>query len=417
LHSGVRIHIRAEVIPGSDPTVADPAVSVDKARQICYKGTMKFFVITGEASGDMHASFVIREIKRRVPESEFFGVGGRKMRKEGVRILFPLEHLAIIGFWEVVRKISSARRILRSLVKSMKALKPDALLLIDSPGFNLRLAPFARDLGIKVFYYITPQVWAWGGWRLRAMYRDIDHALVIFPFEEKLLSSYGIETTFVGHPLVDEMEPVIDKVEFCKKHRLDPAYPIIALLPGSRDGEIKRILPIMLDVAKEIRRMESGVQFILPSISRVIEGLLPKDAGIAVVYDETSSGINAADAAIAASGTVTLETALLGTPSVVVYRVSALTYLIVKLLIKLPYIGLINIVRRKRIVPEYIQYSIHIPSIAKDIVRFIKEPQYASRIMKELRHVREMLGGRGASGRAADIILERVRRGRKEERE
>lgn len=373
---------------------------------------VKFFVITGEASGDMHASFVIREIKKRIPESTFYGVGGRNMRKEGVRILFPLEHLAIIGFWEVVRKIGSAKRILRSLVKQMRSIKPDAVLLIDSPGFNLRLAPFAKDLGIRVFYYITPQVWAWGGWRLRGMYKYVDHALVIFPFEEKLLSSYGIDTTFVGHPLVDEMSPLVAKGEFCERHGLDPARPIVALLPGSREGEIKRILPIMLDVAGEIERIAPGVQFMLPTISRIVEALLPSGMGIRVVYDETSSGINAADAAIAASGTVTLETALLGTPSVVVYRVSVLTYLIVKLLIKLPYIGLINIVGRKRIVPEYIQFSIHVPHIAREVLRFIQEPGHAERMRDELLHVRTMLGERGASARAADIIVQAIDRNR-----
>jgi lipid-A-disaccharide synthase len=193
-------------------------------------------------------------------------------------------------------------------------------------------------------------------------------------------------------------------------HGLDPAKPIVALLPGSREGEIKRILPIMLDVASEIKRIEPNVQFILPTISRVIEKLLPDNIDLEVVYDETSSGINAADAAIAASGTVTLETALLGTPSVVVYRVSMITYLIVKLLIKLPYIGLINIVRRKRIVPEYIQFSIHVPSIAKEVLRFIKEPEYASKITNELLYVRKMLGEGGASSRAADIIVRSLQR-------
>jgi lipid-A-disaccharide synthase len=369
----------------------------------------KFFVITGEASGDMHASFIIREIKKRIPASVFYGIGGRNMKKEGVHILFPLEHFAIIGFWEVVRKIGSAKRILRSLIKHMRSLRPDVLLLIDSPGFNLRLAPFAKALGIKVFYYITPQVWAWGGWRLRAMYKHIDHALVIFPFEQKLLSSFGIKTTFVGHPLVDEMGPVMEKGDFCVLHHLDPARPIVALLPGSREGEIKRILPLMLNIAREIRSAKPDVQFLLPTISRVIEKLLPQDIDIGVAYDETASGINAADAAIAASGTVTLETALLGTPSVVVYRVSVLTYLIVKMLIKVPYIGLINIVGRKRIVPEYIQFSIRVPHIAREVLRLIKEPDYAVKIIDELHRVRDMLGGRGASSRAADVIVRSLR--------
>ncbi len=366
---------------------------------------VKFFVITGEASGDMHASFVIREIKKLVPESVFYGIGGSNMEREGVHILFPLDYLAIIGFWEVVQKLGSAKRILKALVQRMKRLKPDVLLLVDSPGFNLRLAPFAKELGIKVFYYITPQVWAWGRWRLRGMYKHIDQALVIFPFEEKLLSSYGIETTFVGHPLVDEMKPVVGKEAFCTKHGLDPQQPIIALLPGSRKGEIKRILPIMLDVADEIRRREPRIQFILPTIASLIEHVTRGRGNIKVVCDETASGINAADAAIAASGTVTLETALLGTPSVVVYRVSMLTYLIIKLLIKLPYIGLVNIVRRKRIIPEYIQFSIHIPQIAQQVLRFVREPAYADEIRRELRYVKKMLGGEGAAARAARILI------------
>ncbi len=368
----------------------------------------KIFVITGEASGDLHGSFLVKEIKKRIPDTKFFGIGGKRMEDEGVKLFFRIEHLSVIGFWEVLRKIKKIKNILRSLVKKMRNLKPDALILIDSPGFNLRLAPFARNLGIKVIYYITPQVWAWGKWRLRSMCKNLDHALVIFPFEERIFTSYGIKTSFVGHPILDEMRLKKSKKDFCLEYRLNPEKPIIALLPGSREGEIRRILPVMLAISNEINKRRNDVQFILPTISHEIERLLPEQRNIAIVYDETSDGINVADVAIAASGTVTLETALLGTPSVIIYKVSILTYLIVKWLIKLPYIGLVNIVSGKRIVPEYIQFSIRINQISDEILRMLEDGRYAAKIKTELDEVKKILNKKGASKNASEIIVKEI---------
>lgn len=369
---------------------------------------VKFFVITGEASGDLHASFLIKEIKKRLPESRFFGIGGKKMEDEGVKLFFNIEKISVVGFWEAFMKVGNIRKILRSIVEKMRNMKPDALILVDFPGFNLRLAPFAKDLGIKVIYYITPQVWAWGGWRLRSMYKNIDLALVIFPFEERIFSSYGIKTSFVGHPILDEMSLKKSKELFCKEHALSPEKPIIALLPGSREGEIKRILPIMLLISKEIKKRRSDVQFILPTISEVMEGFLPDKRDIRIIYDETSDGIHVADTALAASGTVTLETAFLGTPSVIIYKISILTYLIIKWLIKLPYIGLVNIVRGKKIIPEYIQFSIRINQISDEILRMLEDTRYVATIKEELKEVKKILGKKGASKNAAEIIVKEI---------
>ncbi len=369
---------------------------------------VKFFVITGEASGDLHASFLIKEIKKRLPESRFFGIGGKKMKDEGVKLFFHIEKISVVGFWEAFMKVGNIRKILRSIVEKMRNMKPDALILVDFPGFNLRLAPFAKNLGIKVIYYITPQVWAWGGWRLRSMYKNIDLALVIFPFEERIFSSYGIKTSFVGHPILDEMSLKKSKELFCKEHALSPEKPIIALLPGSREGEIKRILPIMLLISKEIKKRRSDVQFILPTISEVMEGFLPDKRDIRIIYDETSDGIHVADTALAASGTVTLETAFLGTPSVIIYKISILTYLIIKWLIKLPYIGLVNIVRGKKIIPEYIQFSIRINQISDEILRMLEDTRYVATIKEELKEVKKILGKKGASKNAAEIIVKEI---------
>ncbi|MCK4395951.1 lipid-A-disaccharide synthase [candidate division WOR-3 bacterium] len=369
---------------------------------------VKFFVITGEASGDLHASFLIKEIKKRLPESRFFGIGGKKMEDEGVKLFFHIEKISVVGFWEAFMKVGNIRKILRSIVEKMRNMKPDALILVDFPGFNLRLAPFAKNLGIKVIYYITPQVWAWGGWRLRSMYKNIDLALVIFPFEERIFSSYGIKTSFVGHPILDEMSLKKSKELFCKEHALSPEKPIIALLPGSREGEIKRILPIMLLISKEIKKRRSDVQFILPTISEEMEGFLPDKRDIRIIYDETSDGIHVADTALAASGTVTLETAFLGTPSVIIYKISILTYLIIKWLIKLPYIGLVNIVRGKKIIPEYIQFSIRINQISDEILRMLEDTRYVATIKEELKEVKKILGKKGASKNAAEIIVKEI---------
>lgn len=369
---------------------------------------VKFFVITGEASGDLHASFLIKEIKKRLPESRFFGIGGKKMKDEGVKLFFHIEKISVVGFWEAFMKVGNIRKILRSIVEKMRNMKPDALILVDFPGFNLRLAPFAKNLGIKVIYYITPQVWAWGGWRLRSLYKNIDLALVIFPFEERIFSSYGIKTSFVGHPILDEMSLKKSKGLFCKEHALSPEKPIIALLPGSREGEIKRILPIMLLISKEIKKRRSDVQFILPTISEEMEGFLPDKRDIRIIYDETSDGIHVADTALAASGTVTLETAFLGTPSVIIYKISILTYIIIKWLIKLPYIGLVNIVRGKKIIPEYIQFSIRINQISDEILRMLEDTRYVATIKEELKEVKKILGKKGASKNAAEIIVKEI---------
>lgn len=369
----------------------------------------KFFVITGEASGDLHASFLIKEIKKILPESRFYGVGGKRMKKEGVELFFHIDKLSIIGFWEVLKKMGSIRRILRSLVEKMRSMKPDVLILVDSPGFNLRLAPFAKSFGIKVIYYITPQVWAWGAWRLRGMYKNLDIAIVIFPFEKKLLSSYGIKTYFVGHPLSDEIKLVRNKGEFCRIHRLNPAKPIVALLPGSRKEEIKRLLPLMLKCARTITNKKQDTQFILPTISGEIETMLSPDGAIKVIFEETPDSINCADVAIAASGTVTLESVFLETPCVIIYKVSLLSYIIGKRLVKLPFIGLVNIIGGKEIVPEYIQFSIRTDEISNRVLRILDDRLYSENIKKELSKVKMALNRRGASKNAAEIIASEIR--------
>ncbi|TET17973.1 MAG: lipid-A-disaccharide synthase [Candidatus Cloacimonadota bacterium] len=382
---------------------------LDKGTELCYRMVMvKIFIITGEASGDLHASFLIRELRKGLPGSMFYGVGGMKMQEEGVHLFFGIEHLSVIGFWEVVKKLNTIKRILRSLVAKMREMKPDALILIDSPGFNLRLAPFARMLGIKVFYYITPQVWAWGGWRLRSMYKNVDYALVIFPFEKQIFKSYGINTFYVGHPIIDEMALRKNREDFCKEHALNPEKPIVALLPGSREGEIRRILPVMLSISDEIKKRKPEIQFILPTIYKEMKALLHDRATVKMIYGETSDGINAADAAVAASGTVTLETAFLRTPCVIIYKVSILSYLIAKWLIKVPYIGLVNIVRGKKIVPEYTQFSIKVHHIATEILRMLDDKEYAMRIKSELDKVITSVGKKGASENAAQIIVAKL---------
>jgi len=263
-------------------------------------------------------------------------------------------------------------------------------------------------LGTKVFYYIIPQVWAWGKWRLRNLYKNVDHALVIFPFEEKLLSSFGIRASFVGHPVLDEMKVTKNKRDFCKEHNLNPDKPIIALLPGSRKGEIRRLLPLMLSIAERIKQKKQDVQFILPTISKTVDTMLLESKDVKVIYQQTSDGINIADFAIAASGTVTLETAILGTPFVILYKIALLSYLIIKRLVKLPYIGLVNIVRGKKVIPEYIQFSIKPERIAQEIVKILGNKKYAEIIKEELKKTREMLGEKGASKNAAAIIAEEI---------
>lgn len=372
----------------------------------------KLLVIAGERSGDFHASRIIASLKRLSPSMEVFGVGGEKMARSGAEILKDITGLAVVGFTEVVKNYFVFRRLFRSLLEIAKRRQPDAVLLVDYPGFNLRLAPALKALGITVIYFVSPQIWAWGRNRIQKMREFIDHMIVVFEFEVPLYEEAEINVTYVGHPLADVLQPSVSREQFRQRHAIPPDANMVALLPGSRVNEVRRHVPLMGKAAELIRRTLAGTGFLLPAASEELaeecRRLLEQHriaAPIKILDDATYDAVSASDAAIVSSGTATLETGCLGVPLVVIYRVSPLTYLIARRLVTIRNIGLINIVAGETLAPEFVQRRARPSKIAGEIVRFLSDSQLRRTIREKLSGVREKLGPPGAPERAARVIL------------
>jgi len=376
----------------------------------------RLMVVAGEKSGDLHASRIIASLKELAPSMEIFGVGGELMRKSGAEILRDITGLAVVGLAEVARNYLKFRHLFHFLVEVAKGRKPGTALLVDYPGFNLRLAPALKALGIKVVYFVSPQVWAWGRKRVNAMRNFIDKMIVVFEFEAPIYQEAGIDVDFVGHPLSDVLKPNMSREEFRREVGIPPDAKVVALLPGSRAHEVARHVPIMAKAAELIRRRVDGTEFVLPAASEELVGecerLLVRycaPATVRVLSGGVYDAVSASDAAIVSSGTATLETGCLGVPLVVIYRVSPLTYVIARRLVTIPSIGLINIVAGKTVAPEFVQGRARPREIADAIVRFLKDSELHERVRRELLKVRAKLGPPGAPERAARIILDFVR--------
>ena len=378
----------------------------------------RILFVAGEPSGDLHASFLIRELKRLHPGIKTFGMGGARMKEEGVEILQRIEDLAVVGLWEVVYRLPKIRKALSTLCRALKERKPDLLLLIDYPGFNLRLARQAKKEGFKVLYYITPQVWAWGKWRLRQMKRWVDRAIVILPFEEKLFQDVGVPTTFVGHPLLDIVHSQLSRSELCHSLKLSPAKPLIGLLPGSRKGEVERILPLMLQCAEEIQK-EIKASFVVPlapgieqkEIWKRVKHRYPRigsSSELRIINGNTYEVMKNADLLLVASGSATLEAALLGTPMVILYKLSPLSYWIGKRIVRVQNLGLVNIVAERRVVPEFIQSSARPSLVVPEAISLLTDEDRRNRMRQDLKEVKERLGEPGAPVKAAKAVLEEL---------
>jgi len=366
-------------------------------------------ILAGEPSGDIHGGHLCREIKKLSPRIQLFGMGGPEMELAGVELIHRIGNTGVIGFWEVYKEIGKYWKIFKKMVKVLEERRPDAVILIDYPGFNIRFAKKANRLGIKVYYYISPQLWAWGQWRIKKIRRSVDKMLVIFPFEKKFYNSHGIEAEFVGHPLIGTLNPDLRKEE-CQKILGISSSPVIGLLPGSRKGEIEKILPILIKTAEIIREKIPESDFILPIASSELRPLIEVQLKHTPVKIKTREGsaeeiIAASDLLILASGTVTLEASLFLTPMIIVYRISFFSWLMGRILLKIPYIGLVNIVRGEKIVPEFIQHQAKPEMIAQAGVDIITKPGSRERMIGELKIVRDELGRPGAAGRAAGIII------------
>ena len=388
----------------------------------------RLMLVAGEASGDAHAASLVRALRARAPGAnfEFFGGTQAAMRAGGVESIVRTDELSITGLVEIGRALPRFRRAYRELKRAAVERRPAAVVLVDWPDFNLRLARALRRRGLRVIYYVSPQLWAWRGYRVRAVRRDVDLLLALLPFEPAWYEARGFaRVEFVGHPLAAEVRRLDNRAEFCLRHGLDAARPVVALLPGSRRKELQRILPPMLAAARLVAAGRPGAQFVVAlapsrgrgeaeSIISAVGGSGGFGAALRVVSGETREALSAADAAAVASGTATLEAALAETPLVVVYRESALNWHALGGLISVEHYGLVNLVAGRRLAAELMQYDFTPAALARELLALL-DPAANAEARAALRAATAPLRAGDASQRAADAVLRSLREWRTSE--
>lgn len=373
-------------------------------------------IVAGEASGDLHGANLIRAMQARDPDLRFCGMGSRELEQAGVELLYDAAKLAVVGVTEVLSHLGDILRARRILIDRMHRQRPALLILIDYPDFNLWLAATAKKLGIPIFYYISPQIWAWRSSRVHAIKRLADRIAVILPFEQEFYARYGYTVDFVGHPLVDSVKPQMDRVEFLTKHRINPAKKLIGLLPGSRKKEIAALLPDFLAAAELLAADNpDAYTFLIPQASTLTRSILEENGLAAwtnrmdfrVISDDRYAMMAACDGAVAASGTVLLELAILGIPMVATYRISRHTYLLGRLLIRhLEHFSLVNLIGGRVIIPELLQDEVTPGRIAQELKILLEDRQARTTLQAGLKEVQQQLGDPGASQRVATIALQ-----------
>ena len=377
----------------------------------------KILVSAGEASGDLYASQLVNAIRREHPNADFFGCAGPRMRAAGVREVVDAASLAVVGLVEVIHHIPRIYGEFRKLVESARIERPDLAILTDSPDFNLRVATKLRKLGIPVLYLIAPQVWAWREGRVKRMKRDLDRVLCIFPFEEEYFARHGVTATYIGHPLTWTARPELLKEDFFKKHALDASKPLITLLPGSRVGEVARHLPAVTDASHILHKrtqaniiLATPVQFAARAGASFFQERIG-GSSIQVLEGETSDALAHADVAIAASGTVTIEAAILGTPMVTFYKVTALSWALGRFLVRVPYYSMVNLVAGAKVVPELMQNEATGERLAAEALRLLKDAGSRAEMKRSLAEVTSKLAAPDhPMERAARIVDEYLKR-------
>jgi lipid-A-disaccharide synthase len=362
----------------------------------------------GEASGDQHAASLFLELKKLIPEARAIGMGGAKMREAGVDVRYDSTGIAVIGAVEVIRHYGAIRRALNLMKTLLREEKPDLLVCVDYKEFNFRLARAAKAAGVKVLFYVSPQVWAWRPGRVKKYGAAVDRMAVIFPFEVPFYEAQGIPVTYVGHPLADKVEPGVSKEEALREFGLEGAGPVIGLLPGSRANEIERLLPAILEAVDILARRFPDARFALNRASSVTEAMLAPwladhPAPIRVIGGRNYDVLQCCDAVIVSSGTATLEVALAGVPMAILYKVAPITYWLGRLLIRIPFIGLPNILAGRSVVREFIQGEANGVALAEEIIRILEDGAYAERIKNDLREIKALLGEGGGSARLARL--------------
>jgi len=369
----------------------------------------KVLISTGDVSGDLHVAGVIRAVRKRDPSIEFFGLGGARMKEAGFRPLWDSSGLSVVGLTEVAEKFFSLARAYRLLRRSLDTERPNLVMLVDFPDFNLFLAGAAKKRGIPVLYFISPQVWAWRGGRIKKIARCVDRMAVILPFEVPFYEKAGVRVDYVGHPLLERM-PSPDMGKFFSVTGLNEKKRIITLLPGSRSKEVERSSPVLLDTAEILRKKMPDLQFVMP-----LAPGFPSNEGkgeVRVIHGMVAEALHASILAIVASGTITLEAALAGTPMVIIYKLSPISYWLARLLVSVKDMGLVNLIAGRRIVPELVQSDVSPERIAEEAHRIISDEAMCLKIKEDLKAavsaLSEPIGQTGASSRVADIILSMI---------
>jgi len=371
-------------------------------------GNKNLMIIAGEVSGDLHGSSLVRELKKMDSNLNIYGIGGDRMKSEGMELIYHINKMAFLGFAEVVKHLPFIKRVQKDLIRIIKEKKIKSVVLIDYPGFNLNFAKKLKELNLNVIYYISPQIWAWGAKRINKIKRFVNKMIVVFPFEEKFYSDAGVKVEFVGHPLLERINEhkFLSKEELFKKFNLDKSKEILLILPGSRLHEVEKIFPECIKAAKKIAE-EFNLQIVTagsPNIEEEVYNNLSENFGSKIITDHTYDLMRYAKFGIIKSGTSTLEAALFGIPMVIVYKTGFITYSIGKNLVKVKNIGMANIIAEEKIVPELVQNEANEENIYKESKKILSDEHLYNTIKQKLSKVKEKLGTEGASPKAARLI-------------
>ncbi len=374
----------------------------------------KIMLSAGEASGDRLGAGLAEALRRRMPGVDLVGMGGEKMAAAGVRLIQDSSEVAVVGFLEVVHRLPAIRRAMRRLESVLRSDRPDLLVPIDFPDFNLRLAARAGRAGVPVVYFVSPQIWAWRRGRVRSIRRLVRRMLVLFPFEAGFYEEGGVPVSFVGHPVKERAGAARSRAELRAAAGLEEEGEVMALLPGSRRDEVRRLLPAMLDAAALVGKARAGLQKLVLRAPGLPHGMLERMvsehgcAGIRIHAGDFPEILTACDAGVVASGTASLEAAAMGLPMVVVYRMSPLSFLAGRMLIKVKHIALPNLIAGRAVVPELLQRDCNAEAIAREILDYLEHPERAESVRRELMGVSDQLGGAGIFDRAAEAVLQEI---------
>ena len=366
----------------------------------------KILIIAGESSGDLYGAHLVCAVKKLLPDAEFLGIGGSRMKAAGVKILFPIDELSIIGVAEILSKIRVIRSAFSAIQKKIDEEKIDLAVLVNYPGFNLKLSGILKKKGIPVLFYSSPQVWAWGAWRVNIIKKFIDKMIVFFRFEEEFYKKRGVEAQFIGHPLVDIVRPKGEKIGIDRT----PSSKIISIVPGSRKSEIKNMFDTMLKAAKIISQQDKDTRFIVTKHPEIPFDLYLRYMNkyrlpITLVDGKMHDCLAFSDLAIVVSGSITLEATILGIPMIITNKISFFNALLYLLLVRLENVGLVNIIAKRSVMPELLQYNATPEKIAKEAISILTDHEKYKKMKADLASVNKLLGAHGASDRAADIIL------------